>query len=103
MNPAGLILRSDQIECLEAIDVATVKRTATGKGNADKLAMIAAANARWSLSLGPKDDDEADARWIAETAGQQFGSKAVSTPAAPAERRLAELFAFIAEKAKEQR
>ena len=47
-----------------AIPVGSVKKAATGKGNADKLAMIAAANSRWGLRLGPKDDDEADARWI---------------------------------------
>ena len=41
--------------------VGTIKRHATGKGNADKTAMIAAARARgWS----PKDDNEADALWI---------------------------------------
>ena len=52
----------------QGIPVGTVKRTATGKGNADKDAMIAAANRQWGLHLGKKDDNEADARWIAETA-----------------------------------
>ena len=50
------------------IPVGTVKKTATGKGNADKGAMLAAANERWGLRLGAKDHDEADARWIAEAA-----------------------------------
>lgn len=45
--------------------VGTVKKRATGKGNADKQAMIAAANARWSISV--VDDNEADALWVAET------------------------------------
>lgn len=50
------------------IGVGSVKKLATGKGNADKSAMIAAANARWGLALELKDENEADARWIAETA-----------------------------------
>ncbi len=45
--------------------VGTVKKLATGKGNADKDAMIAAANARWSITV--VDDNEADALWVAET------------------------------------
>ncbi len=49
----------------QAIPVGTVKKLATGKGNAKKEAMIAAANARWGISVS--DDNEADALWIAET------------------------------------
>lgn len=56
-----------------AIPVGTVKRTATGKGNADKARMLAAANARWKLALSARDDNEADARWIAETAAIELG------------------------------
>lgn len=44
------------------IPVATVKKLATGKGNADKAAMIAATVQRWPDFAG--DDNEADARWI---------------------------------------
>lgn len=40
------------------VPVGTIKRFATGKGNADKPAMIAAARAR---GCEPKDDNEADA------------------------------------------
>lgn len=40
------------------VPVATIKRHATGKGNADKSAMIAAAKAR---GFNPTDDNEADA------------------------------------------
>lgn len=47
-----------------AIPVGTVKRAATGKGNADKIAMIEAARKRWVCE--PVDDNEADALWIAE-------------------------------------
>ncbi len=59
------------------IPVATVKRTATGKGNAKKDAMVAAANARWGLALTEANGggDEADARWIAVTAAQQYAAR----------------------------
>ena len=46
--------------------VGTIKKTATGKGNAKKPEMIAAANARWAPHV-VGDADEADALWIAET------------------------------------
>jgi hypothetical protein len=42
----------------EGVPVATIKRFATGKGNADKAAMIAAMRAR---GFAPADDNEADA------------------------------------------
>jgi hypothetical protein len=42
----------------EGVPVGTIKRHATGKGNADKDAMIAAARAR---GFSPADDNEADA------------------------------------------
>lgn len=40
------------------VPVGTIKKHATGKGNADKLAMVAAARAR---GFNPVDDNEADA------------------------------------------
>jgi len=46
-----------------AAPVSTVKRHATGRGNADKAAMVAAAVARWG---GEPTEDEADALWIAD-------------------------------------
>jgi Holliday junction resolvasome RuvABC endonuclease subunit len=50
--------------------VGTIKRHATGKGNASKEAMIAAACAR---GYSPADDNEADAiailHWALETRG----------------------------------
>jgi len=46
------------------IPVGTVKRLATGKGNASKGMMIAAAHRRWSHHT--ESHDEADALWIAE-------------------------------------
>ncbi|PWS34576.1 hypothetical protein DFH01_23840 [Falsiroseomonas bella] len=42
----------------EGVPVGTIKRFATGKGNADKAAMIAAIQAR---GFAPADDNEADA------------------------------------------
>jgi hypothetical protein len=54
----------------EGVPVGTIKRHATGKGNADKAAMIAAARAR---GFSPADDNEADAiailLWAIETKG----------------------------------
>lgn len=55
------------------VEVGQVKATATGKGNSAKSAMVSAANERWGLKLGPKDENEADARWIAETAAKEHG------------------------------
>ena len=56
------------------LPVATIKKFATGKGNAGKPAMIAAANAKWpGLNLSDDNDidhNEADARWIAECAAK---------------------------------
>lgn len=54
-----------------AIPVGTVKKVATGKGNADKAAMVAAANREWPAAEF-EDDNEADARWIAETCARQL-------------------------------
>ena len=50
---------------LRTVEVAHVKQHATGKGNAGKPAMIAAARARgWA----PIDDNDADALWILDWA-----------------------------------
>ncbi len=54
----------------QGVSVGTIKRFATGKGNADKAAMIAAMRER---GFGPGDDNEADAiailLWALETNG----------------------------------
>lgn len=54
----------------QGVPVGTIKRHATGKGNADKAAMIAAVRAR---GFHPADDNEADAiallLWALETEG----------------------------------
>lgn len=52
----------------ESIPVGTIKRHATGKGNADKRAMIEAARLRgWD----PEDDNEADALWLLDLVTQR--------------------------------
>ncbi len=51
---------------------ATVKKLATGKGNANKEAMVAAARAKWP-DLQIVDDNMADALWIRECAMREYG------------------------------
>jgi Holliday junction resolvasome RuvABC endonuclease subunit len=51
------------------LPVGTVKKLATGKGNAGKPEMIQAATAHWPL-VTVRDDNEADALWIAEVLRQ---------------------------------
>lgn len=57
----------------QGVHWATVKKLATGKGNAKKDAMLAAAAARWPSHVF-EDDNEADARFIAETAAREIGA-----------------------------
>ena len=52
------------------IPVGTVKKHATGKGNVGKGPMMEAARAKWP-GVRLCDDNEADARWIAETAAAE--------------------------------
>lgn len=49
----------------ETVNPAQVKRVATGKGNANKDAMVKAAEERWP-NHPFEEADECDARWIAE-------------------------------------
>jgi Holliday junction resolvasome RuvABC endonuclease subunit len=55
----------------EGIPVGTIKKLATGKGNANKDAMVAAARERWPEFDG--DDNEADARWMLAVAAGMYG------------------------------
>lgn len=65
----GGLLAILQAECeakeipYSGIPVGTIKKQATGKGNADKSAMIAAAAVRWP-DQRIEDDNQADALWI---------------------------------------
>ena len=55
-----------------AFPVGTIKKKATGKGNANKEKMLAAAQERWP-QLNVDSFDQADALWISECAHQKHG------------------------------
>ena len=56
-----------------AFSVGTIKRHATGKGNANKAAMMqAAADKGWTV----EDDNHADALWILDLATKEHGGSA---------------------------
>lgn len=58
----------------QGVPVGTVKKLATGKGNAEKVYMLAAALEKWpNLRESKVTHDVADACWIAETAAQRLG------------------------------
>lgn len=88
----GGVLATLQALCEErtlpyrGVPVGTVKKAATGKGNADKPMMVRAANERFGLELLVRtvdkkgvltdvtdDDDEADALFVGLTLGEQLG------------------------------
>lgn len=54
------------------IPVGTIKKFATGKGNADKAKMIAAGEELWGEVL---PEDEVDARFVALVAAKEYGGK----------------------------
>lgn len=56
----------------QGVPVGTIKKTATGKGNASKDAMIQAARKKWP-DVQVFDDNQADALWIAECGVQMVG------------------------------
>jgi Holliday junction resolvasome RuvABC endonuclease subunit len=57
----------------QAFPVATIKKHATGKGNAKKDAMMAAATAKgWTFD----DDNDADAQWILDLARSELSPTA---------------------------
>jgi len=51
----------------KGIEVSTIKMRATGKGNADKPAMVKSAREQWP-SQAIRNDDQADALWILQCA-----------------------------------
>jgi Holliday junction resolvasome RuvABC endonuclease subunit len=56
-----------------SIPVGTIKRIATGKGNAGKDEMIAAVMSRWGHRC--ETDDEADAHWVAVATAREIGRR----------------------------
>lgn len=59
------------------VPVGTVKKTATGKGNADKALMMTTAVMRWESGFS---SDEADALWVAETLRREVRCEPASAP-----------------------
>lgn len=59
------------VELLQ-VRASTVKRVATGRGNASKDEMMDAAESMWK-GVRFHSDDEADARWIAVAAAEEVG------------------------------
>jgi Holliday junction resolvasome RuvABC endonuclease subunit len=57
-----------------AYPVGTIKKRATGKGNAGKPQMIAAAKTRWP-NFEIEDDNEADALWLGDLAASEHDPK----------------------------
>lgn len=68
---------TQKVETL-TVGTAELKKHATGKGNAKKPAMVAAANKRWKKSLTDEQHDEADALLVLAWALQEYGAVAVS-------------------------
>lgn len=56
------------------VPVGTIKKHATGKGNADKKAMIDAARKKWP-EIVIKDDNQADALWLLDWAQNEYGQE----------------------------
>ncbi len=57
----------------QGVPVGTIKKFATGKGNANKEAMLAAARARWP-EVDIKDDNQADALFLWAWAVEEYGA-----------------------------
>ena len=56
-----------------------IKKHATGKGNADKKAVIAAARKRWPGLPRDADDNEVDARWLLDLAVRDLALRDLTT------------------------
>jgi len=61
---------------LMPVPVGTLKRHATGKGKADKAAMMSAAVKKWG-TVDFVDDNEVDARWLVDYAITAFSKGAI--------------------------
>lgn len=78
----GITTRIDEACALRGIEHAsvhssTLKKSATGHGNADKGTMLAAANVRWAETLGRAihSDDEADALHLLAHGIKKYGQE----------------------------
>ena len=58
----------------QGLPVGTIKKYATGKGNANKDSMVNAAKAKWQ-DIDIVDDNQADALWIWDWAQNEYGGK----------------------------
>lgn len=58
----------------QSIPVSQIKKHATGRGNANKDAMVAAAEEKWP-AIRIEDDNHADALWIWDLAQKEFGDE----------------------------
>lgn len=63
--------RDNGIECV-GVSPKTLKKHATGKGNATKLEVFKRAIKKWP-DLDVKDDNHADARWLLDWAMTEYG------------------------------
>lgn len=64
----------------EGLSPTEIKKHATGKGNANKQAMINAAKQKFKMDI--RDDNEADALWILDLARSRYETAASNAPAA---------------------
>lgn len=67
----------------QGVPVGTIKRHATGRGNANKDDMVEEATRRWGVPFGPGservfDDNEADARLLAEYVAHCYNDRSPS-------------------------
>jgi len=60
------------------IPVGTIKKVATGKGNARKKLLQAAADARWPVNGYHYEEDEADGIWTSEALRVEIGCAAAA-------------------------
>jgi len=63
----------NELAAYDSIPVGTLKKFATGKGNCNKDAIVAAANEQLNLELPNSKDDEADAAFILKWAVTHYG------------------------------
>ncbi len=63
----------------QGVGVGTIKKFATGKGNSNKEAMVAAARDKWS-ELNITDDNRADALWLLAWAQNEYGERGMIHP-----------------------